>query len=112
MAENQTSNGTVSPSAGLALLTALSRTGFEICQFGPCDGDTCDICDRSNVQLYYRRTSYDCDEGEYYCADCVMQEHAQNQADLKMIEDKIKEGHTEHCACRFVWGDAECECGC
>lgn len=45
-------------------------------------------------------------------AACVLQEHAQNQADLKLIEEKVKEGHTEHCACRFVWGDGECECGC
>lgn len=26
------------------------------------------------------------------------------------INSLIMEGHTEHCACRQVWGDGECEC--
>jgi len=27
------------------------------------------------------------------------------------VMEKIKEGHTRHCACRIVHGDGKCECG-
>lgn len=26
------------------------------------------------------------------------------------IRELEQEGHTNHCACRIVWGDGECEC--
>jgi len=36
----------------------------------------------------------------------------QSQHDNENIEiDKlVKAGHSQHCACRQVWGDGECEC--
>lgn len=30
--------------------------------------------------------------------------------DHKRIDAFISKGHSEHCACRQVWGDGECEC--
>ena len=36
------------------------------------------------------------------CMDC--------KEDKKLIVARMDEGHTYHCACRFVWGDGECEC--
>jgi hypothetical protein len=30
--------------------------------------------------------------------------------DRKRIADLVEQGHPEHCACRQVWGDGECEC--
>ena len=50
---------------------ALKLTGFEICEF---NGDECDSCDKEVDDIYYRRTSYEYEEGEYFCADCVRHE--------------------------------------
>lgn len=52
----------------------LSSMGFEKCEFGPEPGDECERCDTENVQLYYRRTSYWEEEGDYWCADCAKKE--------------------------------------
>ncbi len=30
--------------------------------------------------------------------------------DFKRIDEIVKQGHSEHCACRQVWGDGECTC--
>lgn len=30
--------------------------------------------------------------------------------ELKRIDEIVANGHPEHCACRQVWGDGECEC--
>ncbi|GEM_PF-3524683 len=40
------------------------------------------------------------------CRTCTKQ----NREDQKKIAQHIKDGHTEHCAKRLVWGDGECEC--
>jgi hypothetical protein len=32
-------------------------------------------------------------------------------SDHDELERLKKEGHTNHCACRIVWGDGMCECG-
>lgn len=31
--------------------------------------------------------------------------------DEESIALSVKDGHTYHCAARFLWGDGECECG-
>lgn len=56
------------------LSAALEATGFVICQF-PADASECDKCDMPHKQHYYRRTSVEIDEGEYFCAECVVSEH-------------------------------------
>ncbi len=40
------------------------------------------------------------------CCGCT----EQNREDQKKIKQYIRDGHTEHCAERLVWGDGECEC--
>ena len=45
-------------------------TGFERCHFEP-DESECELCGLPNLQLYYRRTCIDVDEGEYKCLCCV-----------------------------------------
>lgn len=61
----------------------LGLTGFVICQFDPAKDDECEVCEKDEVQLYYRRTCYESDEGDYYCLDCVKNEHEQNLKDLE-----------------------------
>jgi len=31
-------------------------------------------------------------------------------AEIKAGIEHVIDGHTGHCACRFVWGDGECSC--
>jgi|WetSurMetagenome_2_1015567.scaffolds.fasta_scaffold1715328_1 hypothetical protein len=52
------------------LQRALNELGAVICQFGP-DDDECQTCSKNQKQLYYIRTSYYENEGDYYCADCI-----------------------------------------
>ena len=61
----------------MELKQALEITGFEKCEFGP-DSDPCENCGMCEQQLYYRRTSYWENEGEYNCETCVV-EHAKQQ---------------------------------
>jgi len=48
-----------------------SKLGFIKCLFKP-DYTTCDKCNKSHKQLYYRRISFE--DGEYYCYDCILKE--------------------------------------
>lgn len=41
------------------------------------------------------------------CGDCCDDEDDQNTQE---INQHVKEGHTQHCANRIVWGDGICEC--
>ena len=61
----------------------LNYLGFEKCEFGPDVNDICDKCHCNNTQLYYRRTDYFVDEGEYYCETCV-----RNQYDIMKLEEE------------------------
>jgi hypothetical protein len=51
---------------------ACEITGAVICQFGPEPNSECDECSANNIQLWYRRTCCDSDEGEYWCAKCLV----------------------------------------
>lgn len=45
------------------------------------------------------------------CNDEAWKQWEEDEADnLKRIEEIKTQGHPEHCACRQVWGDGECEC--
>ena len=61
----------------MKLSEALTNTNFTKCNFGP-DGDECEECRKPDLQLYYRRTCYEVDEGEYRCANCVIEEAERN----------------------------------
>lgn len=53
---------------------ALKITGFSLCEFKADDGDVCESCEKEmsdGENVYYERTSYECDEGAYHCESCV-----------------------------------------
>ena len=68
-------------SGGLPLLSeALTGTGFEKCEFGP-DNDPCKKCGKTKVQLYFGNRDYwDSREGDYWCAECLIELHQDNEA--------------------------------
>jgi hypothetical protein len=45
--------------------------GFELCTF---ENDECEKCGKSVKEIFYRRTSYWNEEGDYWCADCIEKE--------------------------------------
>ena len=55
----------------ISLELAIEKTGFQVCEFEP-DGSPCECCKKPNLQHYWRRTDYWENEGEYFCADCVI----------------------------------------
>ncbi len=63
---------------------ALQQTGATKCEFGP-DEDECETCGKPNLQLYYIRTCYEVDEGEYCCAECIKK--------LPAIWEEMAEGY-------------------
>lgn len=59
------------------------RVGAVICEFPPSVDDKCQECGKANKQLYYIRTCYECDEGEYFCQQCIeaMPEQMEKEAE-------------------------------
>lgn len=55
----------------MKLKKALEIVNFSKCDFGP-DSDPCDKCGKTNRQMYYRRTDYWENQGEYFCSSCVV----------------------------------------
>lgn len=57
---------------------ALKETGFVLCEFtsgGDEIEDECSHCCEvipEGDKVYYERTCYEVDEGEYYCEQCVI----------------------------------------
>lgn len=60
--------------------------GWLICDFDGDDGE-CETCGEDCNPTYYRRISYEVDEGEYSCAACIEQEIQ----DLKIWEEEHAE---------------------
>lgn len=56
--------------------------GYELCKELPKDTE-CDQCDKANGPLYCKRTSYEYDEWEYLCAECIQD----NFEALQMMEE-------------------------
>ena len=56
--------------------------GFVVCEFGP-DSTTCDECNVEQVQLYYRRTCHDVDDGECLCLHCISKQYDANEKAMK-----------------------------
>jgi len=58
----------------LTIEEALKITGFSLCEFKADGKDECSTCDKpikKGNNVYYERTCYEVDEGEYHCEDCV-----------------------------------------
>lgn len=66
------------PSNSNSLLAdALTFTGYVICEFPP-DVDPCEKCGCNEQQLYFRSVDVFSQDGEYSCADCVIEEYKSN----------------------------------
>ena len=64
--------------ASAALLSALKATGFEACD----GGGMCEKCGNESVVLFFGNPNYwDCREGDYWCAACVIALHETNERD-------------------------------
>lgn len=64
--------------ASTALLAALRATGFEARE----EGGTCEKCGNESTTLYFGNSDYwDCREGSYWCAGCVVAMHETNERD-------------------------------
>ena len=84
----------------------VAELGFELCEFGP-SSDPCEECKEPELQLFFQGQT---DAGRYLCLACILAEHANNQQAYAEIVRLEGEGHTNHCGCRQVWGDGQCEC--
>ncbi len=54
---------------------ALKITGWRLCEFKSDGDDECNCCQkpiRKGANIYYERTCYEVDEGEYYCESCTI----------------------------------------
>lgn len=59
----------------MELQEALKITGFVICEFKSDGDDECSCCCEkipNGKDIYYERTCYEVDEGEYYCETCTV----------------------------------------
>ena len=81
--------------------------GFTICQWGPEPEDTCESCGSTGVRLWFSSDGF---EGTYWCLDCIIEMHEENERTAGEISSLEKQGHHPHCAARQVFGDGECEC--
>lgn len=67
----------------------VDEMGFVICEFGPSPHDVCECCMEYDHQLYYHRTDYFVDEGEYFCLNCILVTYHQNIEDYQLNKDGI-----------------------
>lgn len=68
----------------------VTETGFVICEFDPSNQDICEHCLEYNHQLYYRRTDYWVDEGEYFCLECILSHYHIQQEEIIEIESLME----------------------
>ena len=59
----------------------------------------CIMCNKENAEVKINDKIAMCQK----CSD-------QETEDRERIDEFIIKGHSDHCACRLVWGDGECEC--
>ena len=70
--------------AKINLEQALEETGFILCNFKS-DGGDCDCCNKvikKGGDVYYLRTSFECEEGVYFCAKCVIKRAEDNASQV------------------------------
>lgn len=69
---------------------ALEETGFVKYQFGP-DSDPCEKCEVTHKQLYFGNACYEYpNDGDYYCADCVIDVAKSNRDYIEHCYREIK----------------------
>jgi hypothetical protein len=56
---------------------------FQECEFGD---DDCGFCAREHVEVFYVRTCWDVEEGDYYCRRCASIAHLDDE-DLMLNMD-------------------------
>ena len=80
-----------------------------VCETPPEPGDTCDRCDgRLRRVVYWQRTSYEYEEGDYICRACFRR--ATDQLSIwQRIADWWRDRHCR--AGRHVWMDERDMCG-
>ena len=74
---------------------ALRITGFVLCMFKAdgTDSDSCASCDKiipKGENIYYERTCYETDEGDYHCEQCVIDKPAEWQSQSDYFEEANK----------------------
>jgi hypothetical protein len=87
----------------------IKAMGFEKCDWGPESEDTCEICERQGVQLYFQGNDYG--EGTYACADCIVAIYEEGERDHKRVKALEEAGHHLNCAAGQVYDDEKCVCG-
>ena len=63
---------------------ALKETGFVRCEFKADGHDPCDKCNepiKRGADVFYSRTCYEVDEGEYYCEACTINWSKDNETE-------------------------------
>ncbi len=64
----------------------------------------CQRCQKPFDELLDNALCVECNDK--MCSEFA-EEHAEEHARIETLK---QQGHPEHCACRQVWGDGECEC--
>jgi len=69
---------------------ALKITGFMLCDWKSNGEDECSTCDKAITEggkVYYERTCYEVDEGEYHCESCVIKKPIEWDEQLEYYEN-------------------------
>jgi len=70
----------------VAVQQALQITGFSLCDFKSNGEDECEQCLKPikvGSNIYYDRTCYENDEGNYYCEQCLLATPEQMKKDAE-----------------------------
>jgi hypothetical protein len=62
------------------------RNNFKLCEWdNKIERESCESCKCVPDEIYYRRTCFDVDEGEYWCSKCIDREHGDNLIYSKIL---------------------------
>lgn len=71
---------------------ALKITGFVLCEFKGDDDIECATCDEViplGKNVYYERTCYDVEEGDYHCEECTKSKPEEMEAYCNSIQEMM-----------------------
>ena len=71
---------------------ALKETGWKLCEFKGDGDDECSTCRKpipKGDNVYYERTCYESDEGEYHCEPCTIDTPNQWAADNESWQEFV-----------------------
>lgn len=72
---------------------ALKITGFQLCEFEGDNDIECATCDEvipHGKNVYYERTCYEVEEGDYHCEECTEGKPAEMEAYCDSIEATVE----------------------